>query len=193
MAEAEQLLVFQGQNRIAQGAAEEVRSQLVLQAIQEGALPYQVFRARDGQQVDIDLQGTPTPQASAIPRKLSAAPASAQKPRGRPKLGVVGREVTLLPRHWEWLDRQRGGASAALRRIIDADRRQHADEDRVRQAQDATHRFMFSMAGNLAGFEEAMRALYAGDKSGFAHHIRNWPADIRGSTVDFARDAFGGD
>lgn len=195
MTEPEQLLVFLGATRITQGARGDVIRTLLSQTQGEDVPPYLVFRVKDGQRVDINLASAAeaaNPQRTRAPVPAAGAPVGSQKARGRPRLGVVGREVTLFPRHWEWLDRQRGGASAALRRIIDADRKLHADEDQVRQAQDATHRFMYAMAGNLAGFEEAMRALYAGDKVSFAHQIRSWPDDIRDTTLDFARDAFQG-
>ena len=153
------------------------------------------FKTSNGQQIDLDLGGrvTDVEQRYGSSRLASPADNAADTPtktRGRPKLGVVGREVTLLPRHWEWLDRLRGGSSAALRRLIDAERKNNADEDRVRIAQDSTNRFIYAMAGNLAGFEEAVRAHYAGVKAGFAQHIRSWPADIKQCTLDFARDAF---
>jgi hypothetical protein len=99
--------------------------------------------------------------------------------RGRPKLGVVAREVTLLPRHWEWLNEQPGGASVALRKLVEAARRGNAERDRLRKAQESAYRFMSAMAGNLAGFEEATRALFAREARRFAIMIETWPTDIR--------------
>ena len=106
--------------------------------------------------------------------------------RGRPKLGVVAREVTLLPRHWEWLGAQPGGASVALRKLVDAARRANGDPDRSRAARDAAYHFMSAMAGNLPGFEEASRALFADDRRRFAALIAGWPGDIRDHIVKLA-------
>ena len=152
-----------------------------------------VFNCATGRQTDIDVRGTkadlikrfgPSESAGGGPR------AATQKKRGRPKLGVIGREVTLLPRQWQWLDEQRGGASATLRRIVDESRQANRHRDLVRQAQDRTNRFLSAIAGNLAGFEEATRALYAGDESRFIAESKNWPRDIRLTATAFAEPAF---
>ncbi|MBU6452162.1 MAG: DUF2239 family protein [Cyanobacteria bacterium REEB67] len=97
---------------------------------------------------------------------------------GRPKLGVVSREVTLLPRHWQWLNAQPGGASVALRKLVEAAKRDTTGKEQKRLAQEATYRFMSAMAGNEAGFEEASRALFAGKRSRFAELTEHWPADV---------------
>jgi len=98
---------------------------------------------------------------------------------GRPKLGVVAREVTLLPRHWDWLNRQPGGASVALRRLVQEASRVNADRDAVRASREATYRFMTAIAGALPGFEEATRALFAGERNRFEGLIDAWPVDLR--------------
>lgn len=98
---------------------------------------------------------------------------------GRPRLGVVAREVTLLPRHWEWLAQQRGGASAALRRLVDEARRVHADVEAQRLARERAYRCMSALAADLRGFEEASRALFAGDATAFEQHTADWPQDVR--------------
>ena len=110
--------------------------------------------------------------------------------RGRPKLGVVAREVTLLPRHWEWLATQPGGASAAVRRLVDAARQSSSDRDRLRQAKEIAYRFMSAMAGNEPGFEEATRALFAGDETRFAAMTEVWPRDVREHARSLASRAF---
>jgi hypothetical protein len=106
---------------------------------------------------------------------------------------VVGREVTLLPRHWAWLDEQRGGASAALRRLVDSARRDLSSADLIRNSQDRTNRFLSAIAGNLPGFEEATRALFKSDESRFKAQIRNWPRDVRRYALEFAKDALRGE
>jgi hypothetical protein len=113
-----------------------------------------------------------------------------QRLRGRPRLGVVGREVTLLPRHWEWLNVQPGGASVALRKLVEHARSSHRTQDRVRLAREAAYRFMSAIAGNEPGFEEACRALFAGDHAGFAVQTKNWQADVRNFAHKLAVEAF---
>ena len=108
------------------------------------------------------------------------------RPRGRPKLGVVAREITLLPRHWEWLATQPGGASVALRKLVDAARRTHTDEDRTKAARDVAYRFMHAMAGDLTQFEEVIRALYRGDEARFRELIAAWPSDIAAYSTQLA-------
>lgn len=119
------------------------------------------------------------------------APAASSEIRGpgRPKLGVVAREVTLLPRHWEWLATQPGGASAALRRMVDAARKEDGATP-LRAAQEAAYRFMHDMAGDLPGYEEAIRALFGGDREAMAREIAGWPADVRGYALRLAEPSF---
>ena len=105
-------------------------------------------------------------------------------------MGVVAREVTLLPRHWAWLAQQPGGASAALRRLVEEARRTHADRDGWRQAKERAYRFMSAIAGGFEGFEEASRALFAHDAEAFARCIADWPADVQAHLAWLARDAF---
>jgi hypothetical protein len=97
---------------------------------------------------------------------------------GRPRLGVVAREVTLLPRHWEWLATQPGGASVALRRLVEEARRTSASADRARASRDAAYRVMHALGGDLPDFEEASRALFAGDRDRFRLHTAAWPLDV---------------
>ena len=140
-----------------------------------------------------EAQEAGTAGASA---RASPAAASTEAPRGpgRPRLGVVAREVTLLPRHWEWLATQSGGASVALRKLVEVARRTSDVKDRVRQASEAGYRFMSTMAGqpglSLAGFEEASRALFAGDQAGFEALIADWPADVQTHLKKLLADAF---
>jgi uncharacterized protein len=122
----------------------------------------------------------------------SGANAPAPRGPGRPRLGVVAREVTLLPRHWEWLNVQPGGASVALRKLVDEARRVHGDKDRRRQSQEAAYRFLSPVAGHLPGFEEATRALFAGNRGRFEAQVHDWPADVREHASRLAVGAFEG-
>jgi len=114
------------------------------------------------------------------------APPSEPRGRGRPRLRVIAKEVTMLPQHWDWLNLQPGGASVALRKLVDEARRTSGDRDRVRAAQEAAYRFMSAAAGNLQGFEEATRALFAYDRRKFAQLIGDWPEDVRDFAVKLA-------
>lgn len=137
-----------------------------------------VFDDTSGAVIDLDLRGT---DEEIVARLAPPGAADAEAPtrtRGRPRLGVVAREVTLLPRHWEWLAAQPGGASQTLRRLVDEARRADGGRSAARLAQEAAYRFMSAMAGDLPGFEEAARALFAGDRNALAERLRPWPADI---------------
>ncbi|MGV2895450.1 DUF2239 family protein [Achromobacter sp. AGC78] len=153
-----------------------------------------VFNDTTGQQTDLDLRGDDAAiiarHASSIDVEADASdPADAQpRGRGRPKLGVVPREVTLLPRHWDWLAAQPGGASVALRKLVEQARRDNEAQDQTRQRQEAAYRFMSAMTGNLPGFEEATRALYASDRERFAQCIAAWPEDVRDYAVRLGWD-----
>lgn len=170
---------FEGYRRLASGGLGDVA--LAVKAATNTAGPVLVFDDRTGRVVDLDLRGT---DAEVLARFAPAVPDSESveegpRPRGRPKLGVVAREVTLLPRHWEWLNQQPGGASVALRKLVEQARRDGGDKDTRQAARDAAYRFMAAMAGDFPGFEEASRALFAGDRDRLTDLIQGWPSDVR--------------
>jgi len=132
-----------------------------------------IFDDQTGEQVDFDLRG------SADEVVARALPPRRQSAAGRPKLGIVSREVSLLPRHWEWLERQPTSISAGLRRLVDEARRREPGKQRARAARAAASRFMSAMAGNRPNYEEASRALFARDEARFLALIRRWPPDLR--------------
>jgi len=143
-----------------------------------------IFEDETGRQVDFDLRGTlEQVLARAIPGPQKTGP-------GRPKLGVTSREISLLPRHWAWLEQQPSGASAALRRLIDDARKLGPDEQRTRQAKEALVRIMSAIAGNLPGYESACRSLYTDDRAEFAELVRRWPKDIQAYVNKRADEAF---
>ena len=150
-----------------------------------------VFDDGTGRQVDFDLRGT----AGEVAARLTpeAEPEPAPRAPGRPKLGVVAREVTLLPRHWDWLARQPGGASVTLRKLVEAARSAGGEKERRRQAQAAADRFMSAMLGDRPGYEEAARALYAGRRDDFAGLVEPWPRDLLQHLWRLAGPAFGDD
>lgn len=187
---------FLGHRRLAAGPLAEValRAHEATQAAADDAGALLIFADEDGRQIDLDLHG----DADAVLAKLPIIdskrshetpepdPETVPRGPGRPKLGVVAREVTLLPRHWDWLGQQPGGASVALRKLVETARKQGTEGDRARTAREAAYRFMSAIAGNLAGFEEATRALFAGDAAGFAAHTAAWPQDLRAHALQLA-------
>lgn len=182
---------FDGWIRIASGDLENnVLS--VKRAIEAGSLgPILIFNDRTGCILDVDLRGTDAEVLARLSKKFADNeekknesieadyPSLQPRGRGRPKLGVISREVTLLPRHWEWLSAQPGGASVALRKLIEAAKRSTATSEDKRRIQERAYRFMAVMAGDIAGFEESTRALFAGDAHKFIQFTAEWPDDVR--------------
>ncbi|WP_309573270.1 DUF2239 family protein [Deinococcus sp.] len=147
--------------------------------------PLLIFNDSTGRTVDFDLSGTlDDVLAREVPAPVKPGP-------GRPKLGVVSREVSLLPRHWEWLESHPNGASAALRRVIDEARKADPAAERRRMATLPTDRFLTAMGGDLPGAEDASRALYAGDGNAFRRLVAAWPEDIRLHVLHLSAPAFG--
>jgi hypothetical protein len=170
---------FAGQRQIASGELRSVLLETKRRLEQGEQSRVLVFNDLTGQQVDFDLSGTEEEALARLEHHPGLTPAREQRQGpGRPKLGVVCREVSLLPRHWEWLEHQPQGASAALRRLVDEARKRDPAGERQRQARDAAAKFMWSMAGDLPGFEEASRALYADERAQFEAFARAWPKDI---------------
>jgi hypothetical protein len=165
----DQYTAFAGHRLLANGASEHVAA--AAKAAQDaGETHVLIFEDATGEQAELDPR-EPTPTIAG----RTAPPPKAG--RGRPKLGVVAREVTLLPRHWDWLATQPGGASAALRRLVEDASRQAPD--RTRQVQEVLYKVMTALAGDLPGYEEAVRALFAGDEIAFAARAAAWPEDLR--------------
>lgn len=153
-----------------------------------------IFDDETAHQLDVDFRGSLEEVLERLETAAKWAAEDAAPPksrgRGRPKLGVVAREVTLLPRHWQWLDTQPGGASAALRRLVEEAKRSSGPADRHRRSQEAAYRFMSSLAGDLEGFEEASRALFAGDAVRFDEMSATWPSDVRSHAKRLGAIAF---
>jgi len=152
------------------------------------ALTSEVFEIDHLAHADPDCASATTPLQPETPTQRLAC-AKAARP-GRPRLGVVAREVTLLPRHWDWLNAQPGGASVALRKLVEQARHLHQSCDSLRAAQEASYRFMSVMAGDREGLEEAARALFAGARERFVAQVERWPDDIREHLLRLAEPAF---
>lgn len=199
---------FEGHRILAAGPLADVALAVKRAMNADAAHALLVYQDGSGTQTDLNLSGSDAQVADRYRSPDGAAPvgaapaggppesneisdsaALAPRGRGRPKLGVVAREVTLLPRHWEWLGAQPGGASVALRKLVEQARRDNDAQGRQRQRQEAAYRFMASMAGNLPGFEEATRALYADDRDRYAQCVAAWPEDVRGYAMRLAWDA----
>jgi hypothetical protein len=177
--------VFSGSKKLASGTRDEVLAALKPLFDKDNGAMFLIFEDQTGKQADFDLRGT-------LSEVLSRYKAEEERVGpGRPKLGVVAREVSLLPRHWEWLEEQPSGASAAIRRLVDEERKRNPDTQQAKLAAAAASRFLTAMAGNLPGYEEATRALYLRDLDGFNEQMRHWPKDIRSHAQHLAEGAFG--
>ena len=179
---------FKGARCIAAGELGDVALKAKA-AVDKGA-QVMIFDDATSESIEVDFRGS----AEDVLKRLAQPgdnQAVTEGPRGpgRPKLGVVAREITLLPRHWDWLSAQPGGASVALRKLVEEARRANGGKDRVRQSQEAAYRFMSVMAGNRPGFEEATRALFAGHRDRFDQLIAPWPKDVRHHARKLAADA----
>lgn len=189
---------FEGARRIASGELKHV-ARKAKEVIDRGErAPVLIFDDVTSEVIEVDFRGT----AAEVVERLTIPADKGERPEvsagaedqvrrpGRPRLGVVAREVTLLPRHWEWLNSQPGGASVALRKLVEEARRVNATRDRMRIAQEAAYRFMSAMAGNEPGFEEATRALFAGRPERFEELVADWPIDVRDHARHLASGAF---
>ncbi len=190
--DAERYVAFLGDRWLARGALAEVALAVFQHAPGQDSDAVLVLDESTGRPVDLNVSGSEQDVRAryGMPPDDDSAPALKRRRRGRPRLGVVGREVTLLPRHWAWLDDQRGGASATLRRLVDRARKDLGGADRRNQAQDRTHRLMTVLAGERQGYEEACRALYGGEEARFNEYIRVWPRDIREVIQNSSAEAF---
>ena len=198
---------FAGERRIGTGSIQTVALLAWAKLEAEPGTTILFFDDETGRELDLDLRGSEAevlarlavqfPQTdesenatSAESTAESTAQAGSERTRGRPKLGVIAREVTLLPRHWDWLNGQPGSASVALRKLVDAARHANAGRDERQRSQKAAFVFMSAMAGDRPHFEEASRALFAGERGRFEQCIDAWPADIREHARHLARPAF---
>lgn len=190
-------VAFEGSRLVASGTPAQValKAKEVIDRGERAAVV--IFDQQTSELIEVDFRGS----ASDVLGRLSAGAEQTEPDRqqsseprrpGRPKLGVVPREVTLLPRHWQWLNCQPGGASVALRKLVDEARRVNAGKDRVRQAREAAYRFLSAMAGNEPRFEEAIRALFAGNAGRFHEMAAEWPVDVRDHAIKLAAASFAG-
>jgi len=189
---------FTGSKRIASGDLSKVALKAKAVWDRDKWAQVLIFDDVSSHLIEVDFRGTAADvvrritldAANARQSSVSETPEGDPRRPGRPKLGVVAREVTLLPRHWDWLASQPGGASVALRKLVEHARRANQGVDRRRRAQEAAYRFLSAMAGNEPGFEEAIRALFAGKQQRFDEMVQPWPRDIRDHAKRLAAVAF---
>ena len=188
-------IAFEGDRCIAAGDLNDVAGAAKKTIDRRKDASILVFDSTSGP-IDIDFRGSiedvlaRLPETNAAPGAMEDTASLSPRGPGRPKLGVVAREVTLLPRHWEWLAQQSGGASVALRRLVDEARRNGEKGHGLREGQEAAYRFMSVMAGNRPNYEDAIRALFAGDPGRFEKLIADWPGDVRDHAAMLAERAF---
>jgi uncharacterized protein len=170
---------FEGDTLLCKGALTDVILKIKKRLGKADNSSALIFNDATGNTMDFNFQGSEKDVLRRLEVFVGEAAATDGAGPGRPKLGVMSREVSLLPRHWEWLASQSGGASAVLRRLVDEARRKTGESPSIKQIQERTYKFLSVMAGNLQGYEEAIRALYRKDAKGFAAHTEGWPRDVK--------------
>jgi hypothetical protein len=176
-----QCSAFAGAKKIAQGPLLEVVEKSLDYLKKHRIEDLQFFDDQTSELIEVDLRGKP----EAILARLTPKDEGERKVGpGRPKLGVVSREIGLLPSHWDWLAFQPGGASVTLRKLVEEAKKKNRVKDEIRRSQNATYKFMTTKAGDLPHYEEALRSLFANDRKTFDQMIKSWPKDIR-EHIDF--------
>jgi hypothetical protein len=193
------LTAFKSNQLIASGNLLKVAGKAKEIIDQDDQVSILIFNDETSELVEVDFRGSTKDVLGRLKTAIAEGESSnassdtdkrSQRGPGRPKLGVVSREITLLPRHWDWLNSQPGGASVALRKLVEEARKVNRGKDKVRHSQEVAYRFMSAMAGDFPGFEEATRALFAGDSERFNSMVASWPIDIRDHARKLAKDAF---
>jgi len=197
------LIAFSGEKCVAEGNPEQVVTYLKSLIEKQPESQLLVLNAVTSRIIELDFRDSPATilanqfrpaeEAAVAPASIGNSVEVQKRGRGRPKLGVVSREVTLMPRHWDWLSNQTGGASVALRRLVEQARHSNEGKDKRRAAQNSAYRFMTVLAGDAPGYEEAIRSLYADDMQGLLKNIASWPPDVAIHAELLARMAITGD
>lgn len=185
------ITAFQNNVKLSSGPAWEVALAVKIATHSDGNRSrFLCFDDHTGAFIDLDLSGTDEEIIARLKPDVAEQEQQAPTKVGRPKLGVVSKEITLLPRHWTWLAKQSGGASATLRKLVDQARKSAGNSEQASNAKDAADRFMSAMLGDQTGYEDAARALYRGDKSWFLELIQDWPSDLKDYVLQLAEPAF---
>lgn len=181
---------FEGNQLICRGTLSEVVLNIkkrIGKAEDSGIL---IFSDSTGQTMDFNFQGSEKDVLKRLEIYVTESTAKENVGPGRPKLGVVAREVSLLPRHWEWLATQPGGTSAVLRKLVDEAKKKSSGDLSIKQLQERAHRFMSVIAGDMQGYEEALRFLYRRDKENFLLQIQKWPDDVKNHAIELSNAIF---
>jgi uncharacterized protein len=181
---------FEGSKLLTQGSLDEVVLRIKRRHLKDENSAILIFSDDTGRTMDFNFQGSEKEVLKRLEIYVEGEPILESTGPGRPKLGVISREVSLLPRHWEWLANQSGGASAALRKLVEEAKKKSSATVTQKQAQERAYKFMHAMAGDMEGFEEALRALYRKDVDAFKVHIDSWPKDVRNHTLELAEPVF---
>ena len=181
---------FEGTTRLFRGTFQEVVLKVKERMGRAEDKPVLIFSDDTGTTMDFNLHGSVKDVLRRLETYVSKQENQPVSGPGRPKLGVMSREVSLLPRHWEWLASQPGGASATIRKLIEEARKRSSTHLSVKQVQERAYRFMSVIAGDMKGYEEALRALYKADRKSLLLHMQQWPADVRSHVLDLARPVF---
>ncbi len=191
MSSAANYTVFDGSKMLYQGPLTTVVQKIKKRMGQSSNSSFLIFNDETGKTIDFNFHGSEDDVQKRLSVFVGAEGGTEQvSGPGRPKLGVVSREISLLPRHWEWLAAQPSGASATLRQLVESAMKKSASNTTLKQAQERTYRFISVMAGDLEGYEEALRALYKKEKKTFVAQMRNWPDDVKDHAIALSRDAF---
>ena len=178
MDETDTYVAFYGNQQVAVGELTDMLTKTTIflkekQTTGTDTEPLLIFNEQNGSQIDFDFRGS---LEEILERAL---PKQKKRRAGRPKLGVISREITLLPRHWEWLESQTKSASASLRLLVEEAMKREGGEAKIKKNIAVTDRIMMVMAGNLTYFEEASRALNARNVERFEECVSTWPDDIK--------------
>lgn len=186
---------FEGSKLLTRGPLDKVILKTKHRLEKEPEASILIFSDSTGRTIDFNFHGTEVDVLKRLEIYVSGDASGEDSTKlasgpGRPKLGVVSREVSLLPRHWEWLANQTGGASATLRKLIEFEQKKSGGGLTLKQAQERVYKFMSVLAGDLEGYEEALRALYRKDGDSFQTHIKKWPRDVKAHTLTLAASIF---
>ena len=190
MGEQETYTAFDGGARVAGGSLHDVVLKVKRRLGRSENSSVLIFSDTSGHTIDFNFHGSLQDVERRLDTYVGRGDVARAAGPGRPKLGVMSREVSLLPRHWEWLAHQPGGASATIRKLVEEARRRTSSQTSVKHLQERAYRFISVVAGNLDGYEEALRALYRSDREGFVRHVRNWPADVKNHAEELAQAVF---
>lgn len=172
-----ELIAFSGTDLIAEGPVREALPILVRYRKVNPHAELTVLERQTSRLLEVDFEQPMEVIERMLAMQVGEKPEPLKRGRGRPKLGVQSREVSLLPRHWDWLNRQPGGASAALRKLVEAAIK--SPEAQLDEARASVDRFLLTMAGDLPNYEEVLRQFYRRQYGAMFEHMANWPDDIQ--------------